>query len=256
MPRGNLRIQRVEEAPDNDGGSRTLEPTPCQRYVCAPMDRDRRVQEWLFEGGYYAYLGGFLLAGFAGIALLAGFPVPLPGHPIILLVLAAALGFLIGRQVGRMVFGGADRSARSIYMPRGTSTPYATQYSHIDTLEARGDIAGAVGAWEKAAIAEPNNPWPLIRAGELYMRTLGEPATALDRFKAAREVVSISLDHRLYVTQKIVDLYLGPINEPGRALVELRRMVETFPDRREAQFARGAIARLKAQSTADPFTPP
>jgi hypothetical protein len=219
------------------------------------MDNDRKVQEWLFEGGYYAFLGGFLMAGFAAIALLAGFPVPLKGHPIILLVLAAVTGFLMGRQVGRIVFGGSERSARAIYMPSGSSTPYSTQYSHIDTLEARGDIAGAIGAWEQLAIAEPWNPWALIRAGELHLRAKADAATALDRFKTAREVPSITIEHRLYATQKIVDLYLGPINEPGRALVELRRLVETFPDRREAQFAREAIARLKAGPGDDPFTP-
>jgi hypothetical protein len=53
-----------------------------------------------------------------------------------------------------------------------------------------------------------------------------------------------------------VDLYLGPLNDRGRALVELRRLVETYPDRREAQFARDAISRLKNDPQADPFAPP
>jgi hypothetical protein len=211
------------------------------------MDSDRKVQQWLFEGGYYAFLSGFLLAGFAGIALLAGFPVPLKGHPILLVTLAAVIGFLVGRQVGKMVFGGSERAAKSIYMPSGASTPYATQYSHIDAIEARGEIRDAIDNWEAAAAAEPLNPWPLIRAGELYMRTLKEPATALERFKSARAVPTIAVEHHLYVTQKMVDLYLGPINDRGRGLVELRRLVETYPDRREAQFAREAIARLKAE---------
>jgi hypothetical protein len=220
------------------------------------MDRDLRVQNWVFAGGYYALVGGFLLPGFAAIALLAGFPVPLKGHPILLLVLAALTGFFAGRAIGRAVFGASEQAARSVYMPSGASTAYTTQFSHIDTLEVRGDIAGAVSEWEKVAIAEPANPWPLIRAGELYMRALGDPALALERFKQAREVATITIEHRLYVTQKMVDLYLGPANEPGRALVELRRMVETFPDRREAQFAREAIARLKAGPAEDPFTRP
>jgi hypothetical protein len=210
------------------------------------MDRDIGVQHWLFEGGYYAVLCAFLLAGFAAIALLAGFPVPLQGHPIILLLLAAAIGFLTGRQIGKSLFTGAGSAAKQFYAPSGASTPYSTQYSHIDTIEARGDTHGAIAAWEAAVVAEPLNPWPLIRSGELYMRVLKEPAIALDRFKAARNVQTIAIEHHLYVTQKIVDLYLGPLNEKGRALVELRRMVETFPDRRESQFAREAIARLKA----------
>jgi hypothetical protein len=212
------------------------------------MDNDRKVQEWLFEGGYYAFLSGFLMAGFAAIALLAGFPVPLKGHPILLVVLAGVIGFLMGRQVGKMVFGGSERAAKSIYMPTGASTPYTTQYSHIDAIEARGEIRDAIDNWEAAAAADPLNPWPLIRAAELYMRTLKEPATALERFKAARAKPAIATEHHLYVTQKMVDLYLGPMNDRGRGLVELRRLVETYPDRREAQFAREAIARLKAET--------
>jgi hypothetical protein len=219
------------------------------------MDRDLKVQQWLFEGGYYAFLSGFLMAGFAGIALLAGFPVPLKGHPILLVVLAGVIGFLMGRQVGKMVFGGSERAAKSIYMPSGASTPYSTQYSHIDAIEARGEIRDAITNWEAAATAEPLNPWPLIRAGELYMRKLKEPAIALERFKTARAVPTIAIEHHLYVTQKLVDLYLGPENDRGRALVELRRMVDTHPERREAQFARDAIARLKSDPEADPFAP-
>lgn len=211
------------------------------------MDSDRRLQTWVFEGGYYGVIGAMLLPGFVVIALLAGFPVPLPGHPIILLLFALAIGFLGGRAVGRAVMGTSERTARSIYMPSGASSAYKTQYSHIDTLEARGDIRGAVSAWESAAIAEPHNPWPLIRAGEICMRTLKEPVPALEHFKAARAMPAISVEHHLYVTQKIVDLYLGPLNEKGRALVELRRLIETYPDRREADFARTALARLKAE---------
>jgi hypothetical protein len=219
------------------------------------MDRDLKVQQWLFEGGYYGFLSGFLLAGFAAIALLAGFPVPLKGHPILLVALAGVIGFLIGRQVGKMVFGGSERAAKSIYMPTGASTPYATQYSHIDAIEARGEISDAVANWEGAAAQEPLNPWPLIRAGELYMRTLKDPATALERFKSARAVPTIAAEHHVYVTLKMVDLYLGPLNDRGRGLVELRRLVETYPDRREAKFARDAITRLKNDPESDPFAP-
>jgi hypothetical protein len=220
------------------------------------VERDRQLSGFMTEGIFHGIFGAVVMLIFVNIALAFGFPVPLRNHPILLNILAAALAFFIARGVTKFVVGSSGSAAQSIYMPTGASTAYQMQYSHIDTLEARGDIAGAVGAWEKAAIAEPANPWPLIRAGELYLRTLKEPATALERFQSAREVTSISVDHRLYVTQKIVDLYLGPINEPGRALVELRRIVETFPDRREAGFAREAIARLKSASPAkDPFAP-
>jgi hypothetical protein len=219
------------------------------------MDSDRRLARWLDTGAYQGVIGGGVMFIFVEVALMAGFPVPLAGHPILLILLAVAIGFFGGRLIGGAVIGSSGSAAAQFYMPQGGGSTYTTQYSHIDTLEARGNLAGAVDAWEKVAIAEPANPWPLIRAGELYMRTLADPAMALERFKVAREVPSITIEHRLYTTQKIVDLYLGPLNDKGRALVELRRMVDTFPDRKESQFAREAIARLKSAPEADPFAP-
>jgi len=158
------------------------------------------------------------------------------------------LGFLGGRGVVRLVLGASGRSAQTVYMPTAAGT-YALQHSEIDALEAKGDLRGAVAAWEAVAIAEPRNPWPLIRAGELYFRKLDEPRLALERFRQARDVPGIIAEHHRYASLKIVDLYLGPLDDRGRALVELRRLVEQWPGTREAEYARQAIANLKAERT-------
>jgi hypothetical protein len=42
-----------------------------------------------------------------------------------------------------------------------------------------------------------------------------------------------------------VDLLNGPLNEPGRALVELRRLIEKYPASAGADHARDALAALK-----------
>jgi hypothetical protein len=52
-------------------------------------------------------------------------------------------------------------------------------------------------------------------------------------------------EHERYVSQKLIDLYLGPLAGEGRALVELRRLIERHPGTREAEGARSAIAGLK-----------
>jgi hypothetical protein len=208
------------------------------------MDRDRHLTDFVLSGNLHGAWGAAVLFIFVTVALMAGFPVPLAQHPVALYPLAVGLGFVGGRAVGLLVLGASGRTAQSVYLPTAAGT-YAQQHSAIDALEAKGDLAGAVAAWEELAASEPGNPWPLIRAGELYFRRLREPLLALERFRRARDLPGINPEHRRYASLKIIDLHLGPLNDRGRALVELRRVVERWPGTREAQYARQAIANLK-----------
>ena len=214
------------------------------------MDRDRHMTDWIHGGNLHGAWGAGVMLIFATVATMAGFPVPFGKQPLVLFPLAMAIGFTIGRLVGRMLLGGSGAAAQQIYMP-GAKGTYVPQHSHIDALEARGNYQGAVDAWEAVAIAEPRNAWPLIRAGELYLRTLKNPAMALERFRGARDVPGITPEQHIYASQKIIDLYLGPLADEGRALVELRRFVHTHDGTREAGHAREAIARLKAARPAN-----
>lgn len=210
------------------------------------MDKDRHALGLIHAGNYHALWGAAMALAFAGFALSTGFPVPLRDHPTVLLILATVLGFIVGKLTGLALLGGAGAAAQQIYMP-GAAGTYVQQHSAIDALEAQGNYQAAVDAWEAVAIAQPSNAWVLIRAGELYMRRLGDPAMALERFRGAREIATITVEHRMYASQKVIDLYLGPLDDPGRALVELRRFAETHPGTREANHALQALARLKAE---------
>jgi hypothetical protein len=209
------------------------------------MDRDRHVSDWIHSGNLHGMWGAGVMGIWSVIAVMAEFPVPLRNHPVFLILIAIALGYGAGVALGRVVLGGSGMTAQQIHMPDAAGT-YVAQYSHIDALEAQGRYAAAVDAWEKVAIAEPHNPWPLIRAGELYLRTLKEPALALERFAGARSVPGVRPETEMYASLKIIDLYLGPLADEGRAFVELRRLIERHPGTREAAHARAALARLKA----------
>ena len=145
-----------------------------------------------------------------------------------------------------IVVQGSGRAAESIYMP-GRAGMRESEHSEIDTLEVRGDFKGAVAAWEAVAIAEPENSWALVRAGELYARELGDPATAVERFKHARSLPTAKPELVCYMSQKIIDLLLGPLDDKGRAMVELRKLIDQFPSSREADGARDALRKLKAE---------
>jgi len=59
----------------------------------------------------------------------------------------------------------------------------------------------------------------------------------------------------IYATNRLVDLLTGPLRDPGRAAVELRRLIERHPESTAATHARAALARIKqriAESQLDP----
>jgi hypothetical protein len=90
-----------------------------------------------------------------------------------------------------------------------------------------------------------------IRAAELYDRERGNAVRAAELFRDAQRIPSCSTGDRVYIAHRLVDLYTGALNQPGRALVELRRLIDEFPDHPAATQARGALAALKARYRTD-----
>ena len=206
--------------------------------------KTERVIDFAHGGGIHAVVGAGVMFIFAGAAVLSGFPGF--GGKLWIVPIAMILGFVGGKFAGALILGASGTAASQIFAPSAAGT-CAQSFSHIDALEAKGDYRGAVSAWEAVAVSQPQNPWPLIRAGELYLRTLHDPAMALERFRHARDAADIAPEHHLYVSQKIIDLHLGPLRDEGRAQVELRRLIELHPGTRAAEGAREALAALKAR---------
>ena len=90
----------------------------------------------------------------------------------------------------------------------------------------------------------PDDPEPRIQLAELHFRG-ATPDKAIPLFVEARRLAGDNRARELYTTQRLIDLYLGPVGQPSRALVELRRLVDRFPGTREADSARDLIAKLK-----------
>jgi hypothetical protein len=210
------------------------------------MSQSERYVAWVQRGGlgtvFTTLLGAiFLPAGWYA----SGRPTPFPF--LLLIPLGALGGYAIGTAIGKFVVHGSGEAARAFTMPARAGF-YASEHSEIDTLEVRGDFKGAVAAWEAVAIAEPDNPWPLVRSAELYARELGEPAVAVERFRMARSLPNVKPELQRYTSQKIIDLLLGPLGEKGRAMVELRMLMDKHPGSREAEGARDALRNLKAEN--------
>jgi hypothetical protein len=138
----------------------------------------------------------------------------------------------------------AGSVASRVYMGSDT-TPYEEQFSHEDALVMQRDYATALALFEQRIVASPLDPRARMAAADLY-RSHGEnPKRAAELYREVQRIPQIMSGHDIYVTNKLVDLYLGPLAEPGRALVELRRLADRYPGSTAAKFALAAIANLK-----------
>ena len=155
---------------------------------------------------------------------------------------AGSAGWLLGEAAGR----GWKHVAVD-----GSSTPYEPQFSLEQSLVMQGRVDDALASFEQIIAAEPGSIAPRIRAAELYAREKNDHRRAAELFRDVLRSPAISGGENVYVTNRLVDLYIGPLNDPRRALVELRRLIETRPGSQAAAHARRSLADLKARLNVD-----
>lgn len=130
--------------------------------------------------------------------------------------------------------------------PNRGQAPRQASYSHIEAMAAAGQVAEALGEYERVIAAEPAAIVPRAQAAELYARG-SDYARAAALFAEIRRIPGCSPQNDLYATQRLIDLYDGPLEQPAKSLTELRRIVERHRDSREAPFARAALVRRKRE---------
>jgi len=207
------------------------------------MTHENRSLRTVHSGNLQASYVAVIAAGFTVLLHIAGM---VPGPLWLVAPVGGAIGFFVSRTLTRGVFRGSEAMAKQFVLPDAEGT-YAPQYSNIQALEAQDKFAEAVEAWMRVAAERPDNPSPLLRAADLQARQLNNPAVALELYERVRRMPGIRDEHVRYASQKVIDIHLAPGGDAGRALVELRRFITMFPDGREADGARAAIARIKAQ---------
>ena len=174
-----------------------------------------------------------LLAGVPSMALLLG----------ILLVglLLGALTTYMGIRMGE----GAGQLMRSFVQPSGDSTPYEQTFSYQEAMIMRGEIAEALESFEAIIAEQPGVVAPRLRAAEHYARGNRNPTRAAELFREIRAIPDVPVRDAIYSSSRLVDLYDGPLADPGCALVELRRIIELYPGSAVATHARAALPGLK-----------
>ena len=117
-------------------------------------------------------------------------------------------------------------------------------YSAIETLVARGQLAEAAEAYRERAQRPADRVEATVRRAALLAGPLGQPETALVELQALREH-RLTADADLRVGVALVDVYERRLADPGRAMVELRRLIDLYPDRRATLRLRRELAILK-----------
>ena len=181
---------------------------------------------------------GAMVFGLAfGAASLKGVPV------MYTLMFAVPLGLMA--YYGSLRIGNAAGRAVQYFTAGGSSTPYEEQFSREQALVMQRDYAGALELYEQRIAESPGEPRVRIAAAELYMTHGANPGRAAELFREVQRSPTVSAGHDVYVSNKLADLYLGPLQEPRRALVEFRRLIEKYPNSTAATHARLALTNLK-----------
>lgn len=205
-------------------------------------------------GFTHAELLRALPAGAAGAAagLYASSHLRLPpwtgaGLQLSVLIAGGAIGFVGGMLTVRVVVHGTARMVAGSVLPTGARTPSQADYSREDALLMQRDVQGALKSFEAKIAADPLLASARLRAADLYAREGNDPGRAEVLFREVQRIAGVSAADELYASNRLVDLYEGPLKNTGRAMVELRRIIDRYAGSRPAEDARRGLATLKAR---------
>lgn len=143
----------------------------------------------------------------------------------------------------------ASRGGRvvgALTMPSGEATPSVNQHSNIQALVARGDYARAAEAYRGAIAANPGDVVACELLGRLALGELKDYRTALFAFQEA-ERRAVEPRRQLGYALLVAGIYRDNLGEPGKAAVELGRVLARYPGAPNAGALRAELEQLKSR---------
>jgi tetratricopeptide (TPR) repeat protein len=141
-----------------------------------------------------------------------------------------------------LIAHGAGEATRAVTNPSGATTPSIADYSYEKSLVVRGQVDHAIHAYERRIAEAPEAVAPRLLAAELY-RQRGDASRAATLLEEARTGRAATEAEKLQATNRLIDLYLGPMDRPEDARRELRYLIRAFP---RTEAAAHALAALKS----------
>jgi len=164
------------------------------------------------------------------------------------IVVAAVLGAVTG-GVSLTLSSAAGAGFHHVMMS-GASTPYEEQFSYQESLVMRGLVDDALASYEAIIAERPTMIQARLRAAALYASRGGNPRRAAELLRAVMSAQDISARDDIAASNRLIELLMGPLGEPGRAMVELRRLMDRHPGTDAAARAKLTLAELKEQVAA------
>jgi hypothetical protein len=141
------------------------------------------------------------------------------------------------------------RAARQVYNPSGSSTPPKREYSHAESLAARGMYQEAIDAFEMAVLEDPSDPTPYLRIARINRDQTGGFQDAAKWFKRSLNDAELPSGLSYLIIREIVELYVTKLKDPNRAAPLLARVAEEQAGTREGEWAAEELARIKTDMT-------
>lgn len=174
----------------------------------------------------------------------------LVSHGLSLLdVIVAAVAGFIPYGASLVLAEGAGAAWHRV-MSSGASTPYEEQFSYQESLVMRGRVDDALASYE-AIIAERATAVPArLRAAALYASRGDNPRRAAELLRDVTSMPAIGARDDIEASTRLIELLMGPLGEPGRAMVELRRLMDRRPGTDAAARAKLTLLELKGRMMA------
>lgn len=222
-----------------------IPPGQPSEYKPTFFDRHGPIAGEYLRAASYSAMAGIITATTAFL-LIAGLGAA-PSLPLIVGLVIVAIVVAMGVYMLTLSLSHAAGRTYQHLMMDGSSTPYEEQHSYQQALVMQGKLDEALESFEAVIAEQPASVTARIRAAELYARDRGNPRRAAELFRDVQRIESATAGQVIYATNRLVDLLTGPLDDPGRALVELRRLIDRFPGNPAVERAREGLKALKAR---------
>lgn len=127
-------------------------------------------------------------------------------------------------------------------------------FDAIEALAARGDAAGAADAYLRRAGNSHERVPALLRRAGVLAGPLGRPEDAVTELESLRRATAgLAPADDIDIGLALVDLYEHRLGDPGRAMVELRRLIDRHPQTHHSHRIRSLLAALRQRHFGDPI---
>jgi hypothetical protein len=130
-------------------------------------------------------------------------------------------------------------------------------HAEIETLAAQGRYQDAAERWYQVAATEEAPAAAMLRRAELLAGPLHDPGSAASELTLFRDAPRRPLrpSEDVAIGLALGNIYEHRLDDPARAMYELRRLLDKYPATRHVRLIRNALNALKARRFGDAFAP-